>query len=117
MITIWGLKNCDTCRKALKWLEAEGIAYRFIDVRKDDLDISHLQKWVDDIGIERLINRRGTTWRGLSEDIKENVDEKNAPQLLLEHPALMKRPIWEIGLKNSVGFTDDVKTELISFCK
>jgi len=117
MITLWGLKNCDTCRKALKWLEAEGIAHSFKDVRKDDLDISCVQKWIQDIGTERLINRRGTTWRGLSDNIKENIDERNAPALLLEQPALMKRPIWQIGSNVCVGFTDDVKENLISFCK
>lgn len=117
MITLWGLKNCDTCRKALKWLEVEGMAYSFKDVRKEGLDMSQVQKWVDEVGTDLLLNRRGTTWRGLSEDVKEGLDHKNAAALILQERAVMKRPIWEFGSHVRVGFTDDVKRELISFYK
>ena len=67
MLNIYGLKNCDTCRKALKWLEAEGIPFAFVDVRKDGIDTSDIESWVDAVGVDSLLNKRGTTWRGLSD--------------------------------------------------
>lgn len=117
MIVIWGLKNCDSCRKALKWLEAEGLPHQFKDVRKDGLETGQLETWVEGVGLDLLVNRRGTSWRGLSEEVKDSLNVKNAPALLQDQPALMKRPIWEMGREVRVGFTDDVKKELMSFCK
>lgn len=106
MITMYGLKNCDTCRKALKWLQAEGIEHEFKDVRADGLTDPQVQNWLDHVGWEVLLNRRGTTWRKLSDDEKDNVDANKAKALMLEQPALIKRPVFETGSSIVVGFKD-----------
>ena len=105
MIEIFGLKNCDTCRKARKWLDSKGLKHRFHDVRADGLDPAMLQGWVDAVGREVLLNRRGTTWRQLPEDNKTGVDEAAAVALMLEFPALIKRPVFQAGGTVLVGFT------------
>ncbi len=105
MITIYGIKNCDTCRKALKWLQAEGIEHRFHDFRADGLDEADLKSWVAEIGWEKLLNRRGTTWRKLPETEREGIDEANAVRLMLANPALIKRPLFDNGAARMVGFT------------
>jgi len=104
MIKLVGLKNCDTCRKAKKWLEAEGIAHDFHDVRKDGLSRDDLQKWANELGWEVLLNKRGTTWRGLEDSVKDGVDETSAIDLMVEHPALMKRPVFITGKGVILGF-------------
>lgn len=103
-VALWGLKNCDTCRKAWKWLEAEGIAYDFHDIRGGELEADRLSRWIAAAGWETLLNRRGTTWRGLSDAEKDGVDEAKAAALMLEHPALVKRPVIEAGDHITVGF-------------
>jgi Spx/MgsR family transcriptional regulator len=104
MIVVYGLKNCDTCRKALKWLDAEGLEHRFHDVRADGLDAPTLQTWVDELGWETLLNRRGTTWRKLPAAETEGVDAAGAVKLMLNHPALIKRPVFALGDRHLVGF-------------
>ena len=105
MIEMYGLKNCDTCRKARKWLDAEGLDHRFHDVRADGLDATTLQGWIGAVGWEVLLNRRGTTWRQLPEDKKADVDEASAAALMLELPALIKRPVFQAGDKILLGFS------------
>tara|TARA_R110000868_G_scaffold10313_24_gene50815 strand:- start:20855 stop:21199 length:345 start_codon:yes stop_codon:yes gene_type:complete len=105
MITVYGIKNCDTCRKALKWLTAEGIEHRFHDFRADGLDTSSLSAWVKDAGWEKLLNRRGTTWRNLSDAEKDGVDAAKAETLMAANPTLIKRPVFETGGNVLVGFT------------
>jgi Spx/MgsR family transcriptional regulator len=113
MISVYGLKNCDTCRKALKWLEAEGVAHAFYDLRKDGATRDQIAHWVKKVGTEQLINRRGTTWRSLSEADKNSVDEVRAIDLIVEHPALIKRPLIEYADGGvSVGFSEAVKQGL-----
>lgn len=104
MIAVHGLKNCDTCRKALKWLQAEGMPHRFHDVRADGLDADMLAKWVAAAGWETLLNRRGTTWRGLPDSDKADIDEARASALMLAHPALIKRPVFDTGTAIVIGF-------------
>ena len=104
MITVYGLKNCDTCRKARKFLEAEGMEHRFHDLRADGLEAKDLKKWVSAVGWEVLLNRRGTTWRGLPEKDKEGVGQAEATKLMLAHPALIKRPVFEHAGGVTVGF-------------
>ena len=106
MITVYGIKNCDTCRKALKWLAAEGIEHRFHDFRVDGLDAKSLSGWVKAAGWEKLLNRRGTTWRNLSDAEKDGVDEAKAETLMAGNPTLIKRPVFETGGKVLVGFSD-----------
>jgi arsenate reductase len=104
MIDVYGLKNCDTCRKARKWLDAQGIAHRFHDVRADGLDGATLQAWIAAVGWETLLNRRGTTWRQLPEDRKTGIDGSSAAALMLEFPALIKRPVFQFSGTVLVGF-------------
>lgn len=112
MITVHGLKSCDTCRKALAWLTAEGIAHRFHDVRSDGLDRATLAAWLDELGTEALVNTRGTTWRGLPEAQKAGLDAARAVDLILAHPALMKRPVFDLGTHRLVGFKEAQKQAL-----
>ncbi len=104
MITMYGIKNCDTCRKALKWMQAEGIEHRLHDLRSDGLDSEVVTRWVAAVGWEALLNRRGTTWRNLPEADKEELDEKKARALMLTNPTLIKRPIFDLDEKIVVGF-------------
>ncbi len=112
MITVYGIRNCDTCRKALKWLDAEGIAHRFVDFRTDGLDEANLRGWVAELGWERLLNRRGTTWRKLPEAERTNVAEADAIRLMLANPTLIKRPVLDSGRVRMVGFTDNERDAL-----
>ena len=112
MITVYGIKNCDTCRKALKWLDSEGIEHKFHDFRKDGLDQPTVSNWIDEIGIDTLLNRRGTTWRKLPDTDQASVETGNAATLLTENPTLIKRPIFDLGTKRLVGFKTDAQDAL-----
>lgn len=112
MLKMYGLKNCDTCRKAMKWLKSEGIAYEFKDVRKGGVDAADIAGWAKDVGIESLLNRRGTTWRSLSDADKAKGEGDGAVALMAEHPALIKRPVFVKGGQTRVGFKDAEQTWL-----
>lgn len=110
---VYGLKNCDTCRKTRKWLAAEGVAHDFVDVRADGVEAADIERWAAAVGWESLINRRGATWRGLSEqDRAAALGGEGAPGLVAAQPALVKRPVFENGPRVLVGFTDAVKAEV-----
>lgn len=96
MITIYGIKQCDTCRKALKWAADQGLEHQFHDLRVDGLDAAQLRDWLASPFAERLVNQRSTTWRQLSEAEKSRSGDDLAA-LLLEHPALIKRPVFVAG--------------------
>jgi arsenate reductase len=104
MITLHGLKNCDTCRKALKALEASGEPHRFLDLRADGLDPVELDRWIDSVGGEALLNRRSTTWRGLPDSEKAAIDATKARALMVSHPTLIKRPVVDRDGAVSVGW-------------
>jgi arsenate reductase len=104
MITLYGIKNCDTVKKARKWLESEGIDYKFHDLRVDGLDKKKLQGWVKSVGWETLVNKRGTTWRQLPEKTRETIEGSKAIDLMLSNPTLVKRPVLVHGKKILVGF-------------
>ena len=112
MIIIFGLKNCDTCRKARKWLDMEGLEHQFKDVRADALSAETIAGWISAVGWEILLNRRGTTGRRLSDADKHAVDADKAQALMAEHPALIKRPVFEVSGKVLVGFKEDVQANL-----
>lgn len=114
MIKVYGLKNCDTCRKATKWMTAEGIEHAFFDLRQDGIEVSRIEAWTAAVGWETLLNRKSTTWRGLDEGAKNNIDEAAAVALMSEHPALIKRPVFEKGSDVSVGFKEADKAILRS---
>jgi len=113
MITVYGIKNCDTCRKARKWLEAEGIAHSFHDFRDDGLDEKTVASWLAELGDETLINRRGTTWRKLSEKERASAEGAGAATLIAANPTLIKRPVFDLGPKRLVGFAKDAQAELL----
>lgn len=113
--TLYGLKNCDSCRRARQWLEAHGITPRLHDVRADGLDASRLERWVQALGWERLLNRRSTTWRQLGDARPETLDAESAARLILEHPTLLRRPVLESGARLLVGFSsDDYRQHLLA---
>ncbi|MGI9356490.1 MAG: Spx/MgsR family RNA polymerase-binding regulatory protein [Rhizobiaceae bacterium] len=101
---VYTLKSCDTCRKATNWLKAEGIAFNNCDVRVDGLDRSMVANIIDKAGWEKALNRRGTTWRGLSDADKADTDNIKAVSLIVQHPTLLKRPVFVSGSHVIVGF-------------
>ncbi|WP_419903718.1 arsenate reductase [Kiloniella sp.] len=105
MTKIYGIKNCDTCRKALKSFVGAGKTHSYHDFRVNGLSAESLDNWIKSVGWEKLLNRRGTTWRNLSEEIKGAIDEGSARDLMLENPTLIKRPVFEIEDSVVVGFT------------
>ncbi len=113
MLVVHGLKNCDTCRKARKWLDAEGIAHRFHDLRADGVDPATIAVWCAALGWEAVLNKRGTTWRKLPDRETANLDEARAIALMAAHPALVKRPVFELGGGRYVlGFGADQQAAL-----
>src|SRR6185312_9859979 len=96
-ITIYGIKNCDTMKKARAWLDGHGVAYAFHDYRAEGLERPRLEKWVKDVGWETLLNRAGTTFRKLPDGNRQNITERKAIALMLEQPAMIKRPVLEAG--------------------
>jgi arsenate reductase len=113
MIRIYGIKACDTCRKAVKWLEAEGREFCWQDIREQPLDEATVAGWVECLGPDTLVNRRSTTWRGLDPSAREQaMDPARAAGLLLAHPTLIKRPVFEHGDRLEVGFNADVRQAL-----
>ena len=114
MTILYGIKNCDTVKKARKWLDAHGIDYRFHDFRADGLDEAMLRSWVSELGWETLVNRRGTTWRQLPAQVREAIDEASAIALVLEHPALIKRPVLDLGNRRVVGFSEQTYADLFA---
>lgn len=103
MIVIYGLRNCDSCRKARALVEAAGVAHRFHDLRADGLPPGGLGRWLAAAGWEVLLNRRGTTWRALPEAEQAALDAAAAAALMARHPALIKRPVIEAGDTLIVG--------------
>lgn len=103
-ITVFGIPNCDTVKKSRRWLEEKGAAFTFHDFRKDGLNETQLTNWLDAVGADKLVNKRGTTWRKLSDAEKAQAEENPIPTLL-ENPAIIKRPVIEGPHGISVGFT------------
>ena len=104
-LTVFYLKNCDTCRKAIKALEAAGRVLALTDVRADGVLKSQVESLEQAVGWEALLNTRSTTWRGLDNDQKANMDANKAVSLIVSHPTLMKRPAISDGTKTTVGWT------------
>jgi arsenate reductase len=103
-----GIANCDTVRNARAWLDAHGVAYDWIDFRKAPPSADDLARWCKAVGWETLLNRRGTTWRGLDEATKAAVtDAQSALAVMLAHPTLIKRPVLETGHEVVVGYSAD----------
>ena len=108
MTTIYGIKNCDTMKKARTFLDKKGVAYDFHDYKTAGIDKAKLESWAKAVGWETLLNRAGTTFKKLPEKEKEGLTEKKAIALMLEQPSMIKRPVLEIGGgKIRVGFKPD----------
>ncbi|WP_188150180.1 ArsC family reductase [Teredinibacter waterburyi] len=106
-IQLYGIKNCDTVKKARKWLESHSIAYDFNDFRVQSMSADKLQAWLDKVGAEVLINRRSTTWKQLSSDEKSKLDQ-GSWSIVLANPTLIKRPVLEYGDgKLLIGFNEE----------
>jgi Spx/MgsR family transcriptional regulator len=114
MITLYGIKNCDTCRKALKWLEQNGIACRLHDYRSDGLTPELLDNFTERLGWENLLNRSSTSWRQLTEEQRADPDRDKACRLMLAAPTLIKRPILDTGTELTLGFKADRYAALFS---
>ena len=102
--TIYGIKNCDTMKRARAWLDARGVSYHFHDYKSAGIDVKRLRNWSRQIGWEVLLNTRGTTWRKLSPDQRADMNEVKALQVMMENPSVIKRPVLEIGTSVLVGF-------------
>ena len=103
-IDVWGIQNCDTVKKARRWLDAQGVEYDFHDYKKEGADAGRLASWSDAAGWEVLLNKRGTTYRKLSEEEKADIDRAKAIDLMVQHPSLIKRPVVEYDGGILVGF-------------
>jgi len=112
MITVYGIPNCDTIKKARNWLKDNGIDYEFHDYKKLGVPEKELKAWVKQLGWETLLNKRGTTWRKLDDETKNSVDEKSAIQIMLENPSIIKRPVLSKGKTLLVGFSADEYAQL-----
>ena len=113
MIKIYGIPNCDTMKKARKWLEDYSLEYEFHDYKKHGVPEKNLTRWVKTAGWEVVLNKRGTTWRKLDDEIKNDIDETSSIQVMLENPSAIKRPVLEDGKTLLVGFKEeDYKTLL-----
>lgn len=114
MITLYGIPNCDTVSKARKWLTANDIEFQFHNFKKDDLDKKTLQSWVKSLGWEVLLNKRGMTWRKLTDEQKTDINETKAISIMLENTAIIKRPVLDINGQFYVGFKPDSYAEIFT---
>lgn len=113
MTTIYGIKNCDTMKKARAWLDGNGVAYDFHDYKTTGIDRGRLEGWAKKVGWEVLLNRAGTTFRKLPDADKDGLTEARAITLMLAQPSMIKRPVLERDGKVIVGFKPDAYTSLI----
>jgi Spx/MgsR family transcriptional regulator len=107
LLTLYGIKNCDTVKKARNWLKAQDIEYRFHDLREDGLERDQAAGWIAELGWETLVNRRSTTWKQLPASMREVMDADLALTQVIEHPTLIKRPVLDTGDSRHVGFKED----------
>jgi len=106
MITLYGIRNCDTVKKARAWLDGRGIAYNFHDYKTAGIEEARLTDWARELGWEKLLNRAGTTFRALPEADKADLDEAKAIALMLANPSMIKRPVLDLGDRRLLGFSD-----------
>ena len=104
MTTIYGIKNCDTMKKARAWLDQHGVEYAFHDYKKAGIDRAQLDRWCSEVGWETLLNRAGTTFRALPDADKARLDRSKAIALMIRQPSLIKRPVLEADRRLLVGF-------------
>lgn len=112
MLTLYGIRTCDTCRKASAWLTSHGHPHRVHDLRTDGLDRSLLETWTGLVAWETLLNRKSATWRSLDDAVKNNLDYNQALTLMQAHPTLIKRPVLTTEDQLVVGFTPDLYSQI-----
>jgi arsenate reductase (glutaredoxin) len=105
--TLFGIKACDTMKKARTWLDEHGVSYAFHDYKAVGIDRGNLEKWCNEHGWEIILNRAGTTFRKLDESQKSDLDQHKAIELMLAQPSMIKRPVLDLGNKTLVGFKAD----------
>lgn len=112
--TLYGIRNCDTMKKAWTWLDQHGVAYGFHDYKKQGIDRADLEGWAKAVGWERLLNRAGTTFRKLPEADRQDLDEAKAIDLMLAQPSMIKRPVLVADGRLLVGFKPDEYATLLA---
>jgi len=113
-ITIYGIKNCDTMKKARAWLDSQGIAYSFHDYKSEGIAKDKLKSWCDEVGWEMLLNRAGTTFRKLPDSDREGLNERKALALMSAQPSMIKRPVLDLNGKLLVGFKPEIYAKEVS---
>lgn len=113
MMTLYGIPNCDSCRKARKWLDNNDMNYRFHDLREDGIDKKRIGTWLESAGLKTVLNTRSATWRGLSAKERDNLNDARAVDLMVQNPTLVKRPVLESGRVILVGFSPDKYAALL----
>ena len=114
-ITIYGIKNCDTMKKARAWLDKHGVVYQFHDYKTAGIDREQLERWCKKVGWETLLNRSGTTFRKLAEKDKQSLDATKAIALMLAQPSMIKRPVLDLGRGTLVvGFKPEIYSESVT---
>jgi Spx/MgsR family transcriptional regulator len=112
-VTLYGIKNCDTMKKARAWLDAKGVPYAFHDYKAEGIDRARLETWAGSVGWETLLNRAGTTFRKLPDADKAGLDEGRAIALMLDQPSMIKRPVLDLGGRLVVGFKPEQYEEAV----
>ena len=110
-VTLYGIRNCDTMKKAWTWLDAHGIAYDFHDYKKAGIDRAHLERWCKAEGWEKILNRAGMTFRKLPDEDKQDLSEEKAIALMLEKPSMIKRPVLDRDGALRIGFKPEAYTQ------
>ncbi|MBX3583729.1 MAG: arsenate reductase [Rhizobiaceae bacterium] len=112
-VTIYGIKTCDTVRKARNWLDAKGVEHRFVDYRVEGLDPKKLAGWEKAVGWEKLLNKTSATFKGLPDADKRSIDGKKAFALMQTHPTLIKRPVLDVDGAITVGFKPEIYEQAV----
>ena len=113
MLTLYGIPNCDTIKKARKWLDEHNIEYHFHDYKKAGASAPDLESWCESFGLEKVLNKRGTTWRKLDIEDKDNLSQKALINLMVEQPSLIKRPIISEDSPLLIGFSPETYQSLL----
>ncbi|MGY5450077.1 ArsC family reductase [Agarivorans sp. MS3-6] len=111
-IVMFGIPNCDTIKKARRWLSEHNIEFNFHDYRKDGVTQQQIVRWCEQLGWEAVLNKRGTTYRQLSDEQKENLNQDAAIELLAQYPAMIKRPLLQVEQHYTLGFKAELYQQL-----
>lgn len=113
-ITLYGIKACDTMKKARTWLDEHGVSYAFHDYKVSAIDAASLQRWCDEHGWDKVLNRAGTTFRKLDEADKQDLDQAKAIALMLAQPSMIKRPVLDLGERTLLGFKPELYAQALA---